>query len=100
MLVNQYSYYNNKEGASGVISDTDITTVAAFANLFKSPHDIGLSLKTIIRTDAAISVRLNRVGNDAISVAANTVFECDWMAVSAIFITAAAGANLKITVAR
>lgn len=98
--MNQCSQYNNKEGASGTITDTDITTVAAFADLFKSPHNIGAAMKTIIRTDAAISVRLNRVGNDAISVAANTVFECEWMAVAAIFITASAGANLKITVAR
>jgi hypothetical protein len=91
------SIYTSKEGSSGIITDTDITSVAAFAALFST---VGISKNTIIRTDAAITVRLNSVTNDAISLAANERFEIDWLNVAKIFITAAAAANLKIAVAR
>jgi len=91
------SIYKSKEGASGVITDTDITTVAAFSALF---NDVRISRNTIIRTDAAITVRLNSVDSDAISLAANEKMEIDWLMVAKIFVTAASSANLKIVVAR
>lgn len=89
--------YTSIEGASGVITDADITTVAAFAALFANT---GISKNTIIRTDVAISIRLNKVTNDVISVSqAEGKFECDWLNVSKIFMTAAGTAALKIIVA-
>lgn len=91
------SVYNSKEGASGIISNIDITTVAAFANLFSG---IGVANRVIIRTDASITVKLNRSDADSITVAANEKFELDWLAVKAIYVTAAGSANLKIIVGR
>jgi hypothetical protein len=85
--------YTSKEGNTGVITATDITTVAAFAALFTT---IKISKNTVIRTDAAITVRFNAVGNDGITLAANEVLEVDWLNVTAIFITAAGTAALKI----
>lgn len=90
--------YKSKEGASGIITDTDITSVAAFAALFTGIG--GISNHTIIRTDAAITVRLNDVAADGISIAANERFECDWESVAKIFVTAAGSANLKIITSR
>lgn len=102
MFFNMCSIYNSIEGASGIITATDITSVTAFANLFKLPtgSPITTSLRTIIRTDAAITVRLNGASNPGITVAANETVEFDWIQISSIFITAAASANLKIIVAR
>lgn len=88
--------YTSKEGASGIITDTDITTVAAFSALFTT---VGISKNTVIRTDAAITVRFNSVSNDAITIAANEKFECDWLNISKIFVTAAGSAALKIITA-
>lgn len=88
--------YTSKEGASGVITDTDITSVAAFAALFDLAK---ISKNTVIRTDAGITVRFNNVANDTITIAANEKFECDWLNIAAIFVTAAGSANLKIIVA-
>lgn len=91
------SIYTSKEGATGIVTDQDITGIAAFAALFTT---VGISQNTILRTDAAITVRFNSVSNDAISIAANERFEIEWLNISKIFITAAATANLKAMVAR
>lgn len=102
MFFNICSIYNSIEGASGIITATDITSVAAFANLFKLPTGtpITTSLRTIIKTDANITVRFNGASNPGISIAANAQMEIDWLEISSIFVTAAGSANLKIIVAR
>lgn len=88
--------YTSKEAASGVVSNVDITTISGFEALFTK---VGISKITVIRTDAAISIRLNAATEDAISIAANEKFECDWLNVSKIFVTAAGSAALKIVTA-
>jgi len=90
--------YNSAEAASGIVTDQDITGVSGFEALFTGGQGVSVSKNTVIRTDAAISFRFNSVTNAAISLAANEKFECDWLNVSKIFITAAGSANLKIIV--
>lgn len=91
------SVYNSIESTSGIITDTDITSVTAYSALFTN---IGISNHTIIRTDKDITVRFNSVSNHAITILANTTLELDWLPIKSIFVTAAASAALKIVVAR
>lgn len=85
--------YESKEAASGVVSAVNIRTIAGFTTLFDT---VKLAYRAIIRTDAAITIRFNAVGNDPISIAANDSLDCDFLEIESIFVTAAGSANLKV----
>lgn len=88
--------YKSIDGSSGVVTDKDIVTIAGFEALFST---VGMAERTIIRTNATIAVRLNNLLNDSITIAANDYFECDWMRVSKIYLTAVSSAALSVVVA-
>lgn len=87
--------YESKEGATGVVSNVNIRTIAGFTTLF---DNVQIAYRVIIRTDVNITVRFNSNANDAITVEANTTFDFNALEVSSIFITAAGSAALKVII--
>lgn len=88
--------YESKEAASGIVSAVNIRTIAGFTTLFDT---VKIAYRVVIRTDAAITVRFNSVSNDPVTIAANTSFDCNFLEVSSIFVTAASSAALKVIIA-
>jgi len=85
--------YESIEGATGVVADVNIRTIAAFSTLF---DDVPIAKRVIIRTDAEISVGFNNTDKDLITIQAGEKFEMNWYQVAAIFITAVSTANIKV----
>lgn len=88
--------YASKESATGIVSNVDLTSIAAFSALFTV---VKIGYRCIIRTNQDITIRFNASTNDAITVEANTAFDCDFLEFTSIYITAAASANLKVFIA-
>jgi hypothetical protein len=88
--------YASSEGATGIITAVDLTSVAGFTTLFST---IKVAYHCIIRTDKDIIVRFNLATNDPITIPANTSFDCRFLEIASIFVTAAASASLKVILA-
>ena len=88
--------YESKEGATGVVSNVNVRTIAGFTTLFDT---VKIAYRMVIRTDAAITLRFNGSGNDAFTLAANTSLDLNCLEVTSIFVTAASSAALKIFIA-
>lgn len=83
--------YDNVEWATGIVSDYDVSSgqADAFSNITTARY-------VSIRTDAAITVKLNSTSNHSVTVEASTTLNIDTLEVTNIFVTAVASANIKI----
>lgn len=88
--------YESKEAASGIVSNVNIRTITGFTTMFDT---VKIAYRVVIRTDAAITIRFNSATNDPITIAANTSFDCNFLEVTSIFVTAAGSAALKVLIA-
>lgn len=89
----QPSVYENHEWSQAQVTNYNVKTG-------QSAFTVSPSFKRcVIRTDATITVRFNSVTADAITIAANTSFDCDFLTVENIFLTTSGASNVKILLA-